>query len=127
MVRGIAGERSLRTGATCLTATTHTTHSRRRRRRSYPAIDQTKFGAGVSDAAKLANVGRRTRELAVTYLPNYLLRAYCHDQSVGAAHGAGQVFDIFTLNYTVAELEAANLWTQMDAKIAGFGGCPHVP
>jgi hypothetical protein len=94
-------------------------------------IDQAKFdawfGAGVSDAAKLANVGRRTRELAVAYLPNYLLHAYCHDQSVGAAHGAGQVFDIFTPNYTVAELEAVNLWTRMDAKIAGFGGCPHVP
>jgi hypothetical protein len=94
-------------------------------------IDQTKFddwfGSGVSDAAKLANVGRRSRELAVTYLPNYLLHAYCHDQSAGAAHGVGQVFDIFTPNYTVAALEAANLWTRMDAKVSGFGGCPHVP
>jgi hypothetical protein len=94
-------------------------------------IDQTKFdawfGAGVSDAAKLANVGRRTRDLAATYLPNYLLHAYCHDQSAGTTHGVGQVFDIFTPNYTGAAPEAANLWTRMDAKVSGFGGCPHVP
>ena len=46
-------------------------------------INQTKFdawfGAGVSPADKSNNIGRRTVELALTYLPNYLLRAYCDD------------------------------------------------
>jgi hypothetical protein len=94
-------------------------------------IDQAKFdswfGAGVSDTDKLHNVGRRTRELSITYLPNYLLHAYCGDIANGKTHGNGQVFDTLSLNYTVAQLEAQNLWTRMDAKIAGFGGCAHVP
>jgi len=94
-------------------------------------IDQAKFndwfGAGVSEADKSNNIGRRTRELAITYLPNYLLNAYCSDQSAGKTHDNGQVFDIFSRNYTVAQLEAENLWSRMDAKIAGFGGCTHIP
>jgi hypothetical protein len=94
-------------------------------------IDQTKFdswfGAGVSATDKSNNVGRRTRELALTYLPNYLLHAYCGDITNGKTHANGGVFDIFSLNYTVAQLEANNLWTRMDTKIAGFGGCAHVP
>lgn len=94
-------------------------------------IDQAKFnswfGPGVSETNKSSNIGRRPRELAITYLPNYLLHAYCSDLSTGKTHENGQVFDIFSLNYTVAQLEAENLWSRMDAKIAGFGGCAHVP
>jgi len=85
------------------------------------------FGAGVSDTDKANNVGRRTRELAVTYLPNYLLHAYCSDITNGKGHGNGEVLATLSPNYTVAQLEAQNLWTRMDAKIAGFGGCAHVP
>jgi hypothetical protein len=94
-------------------------------------IDQAKFdawfGAGVSNTDKSNNIGRRTRELAIIYLPNYLLHAYCADLAAGKGHADGQVFDIFSRNYTVAQLEAENLWGRMDAKIAGFGGCAHVP
>lgn len=94
-------------------------------------IDQAKydawFGAGVSDTDRENNVGRRTRELAIAYLPNYLLRAHCSDIAAGKGHGEGQVFEIFSRNYTVAQLEAADLWSRMDAKIAGFGGCAHIP
>ena len=85
------------------------------------------FGAAVSNSDKLNNIGRRTRELAITYLPNYLLHAYCSDIANGRTHGNGQVFDTLSRNYTVAELEAQSLWTRMDAKIAGFGGCVYVP
>lgn len=85
------------------------------------------FGAGVSAADKLNNVGRRMRELAIIYLPNYLLHKYCSDIANGKTHANGEVFDTLSLNYTVAQLEAQNLWTRMDAKIAGFGGCAHVP
>jgi hypothetical protein len=94
-------------------------------------IDQAKFnawfGAGVSDADKSNNIGRRTRELAITYLPNYLLHTYCSDIAGGKNHANGQVFGIFSPIYTVAQLEAETLWSRMDAKIAGFGGCAHVP
>jgi hypothetical protein len=93
--------------------------------------DETKFnawfGPGVSDADKAKNVGRRTLELALVYLPNYLLHAHCADQAAGTGHGSGQVFGIFSNVYTVDELEALDLWTRMDAKIAGFGGCAAVP
>jgi len=85
------------------------------------------FGAGVSDADKSNNIGRRNRELAITYLPNYLLNAYCSDISNGKTHSNGQVYDIFSRHYSVSQLEAENLWGRMDAKIAGFGGCAHVP
>ena len=85
------------------------------------------FGPTVSATARDDNIGRRVRELALVYLPSYLLRAYCGDRAAGKAHGTGQVFEIFKRNYTLAELEAQNLWTRMDAKIAGFGGCAGVP
>ena len=94
-------------------------------------IDQAKFdawfGPSAGETAKSNNIGRRTRELAITYLPNYLLHAYCHDVSAGKVHGNGEVFDIFSRNYTVTQLEAEHLWSRMDSKIAGFGGCAHVP
>ena len=94
-------------------------------------INQTKFdawfGAGVSETDKGNNIGRRTRELAITWLPNYLLHKYCSDIAAGKTHANGEVFDTLSLNYTVAQLEAENLWGRMDAKIAGFGGCAHVP
>jgi hypothetical protein len=85
------------------------------------------FGAGVSSAAKSNNIGRRTRVLAVAYLSNYLLHRYCSDMAAGRSHATGEVFATLSVNYTVAELEADNLWTRMDAKIAGFGGCSNVP
>ena len=85
------------------------------------------FGPGVSDEAKLNNVGRRTLELAVEYLPNYLLHAYCSDQAAGAGHAGGEVADIFDGVYTVAQLEAQDLWGRMDAKLAALGGCAAVP
>lgn len=101
----------------------------------YPAtelfIDQSIFdvwyGPGVSAEKRKDNIGRRPRELALVHLPNYLLHAYCDDLHDGKSHGAGKVYEIFSSDYSVVELEALNLWTRMDAKIAGFGGCAHVP
>ena len=94
-------------------------------------IDQARFdawfGPGVNDTDKRNNIGRRTRELAIVYLPDYLLRAYCSDIANGNGHADGEVRDIFSRNYTVAQLDAENLWGRMDAKIVGFGGCAHLP
>lgn len=94
-------------------------------------IDQAQFdawfGAGVDNVEKSDNIGRRPRELAIRYLSNYLLHKYCDDLAAGKTHANGQVFDIFSRDYTLAQLEAMNLWSRMDAKIAGFGGCAHVP
>jgi hypothetical protein len=84
------------------------------------------FGPGVPAAQIALNIGRRTQELALAYLPNYLLRAYCADQTANAPHGSGQVISNFPA-YTLAELEAADLWSRMDTKLAGFGGCSGIP
>jgi hypothetical protein len=90
-------------------------------------IDQTKFndwfGPNVSEADASNNIGRRLLELALIYLPIYLLNLYCSDIAGGYAHGAGGVFDLFSPVYTLAELEAQDLWTRMDAKLASTGGC----
>lgn len=84
------------------------------------------FGSGVSDADKLKHVGKRTQELAIEYLPGDVLRAYCSDKTNGKTHANGTVKDIFPA-YTVAQLEARHLWSNMDAKIAAYGGCDHIP
>lgn len=85
------------------------------------------FGSGVSARKREDNIGRRTLELAVVHLPNYLLHAYCDDLHNGKTHDGGKVYEIFSRVYTAGELESQNLWARMDAKIAGFGGCSQVP
>jgi len=94
-------------------------------------IDQAKFnawfGPGVPDADVDNNVGRRLLELALIYLPTYLLQRYCNDIADGNAPGAGQVFNLFSPVYTLAELEAQFLWIKMDNKLASMGGCAQLP
>ena len=84
------------------------------------------FGAGVSAENQCKNVGRRPLELSLTYLPSYLLKAYCRDMAHGKNHANGEVFDMFKDLYTVAQLEAMNLWGKMDNRIASLGGCNHL-
>ena len=94
-------------------------------------IDQVKFnawfGSGISEAAKSNNVGRRPRELAIETLPVYLLRKHCGDLAAKRPHAASDVYNLFKDTYSVAQLEAANLWGRMDAEIAKLGGCGLIP
>ena len=92
-------------------------------------IDQAKFTAWFGPAVPdpLPNVARQTRELAVEYLPNYLLHKYCDDQTGGKTHATGEVLNTLKPNFSVAQLEAQTLWTRMDTKIAAMGGCALVP
>jgi hypothetical protein len=94
-------------------------------------IDQTTydawFGNGVAAADQTNNVGRRTRELAIKYLPDELLRNRCADIAANKSHADSDVFDSLKLNFTVAQLEALNLWDQIDAKLANLGGCAAFP
>ena len=85
------------------------------------------FGPGVPAADVQSNIGRRTLELAITYLSNDLLTAYCADLAAGTPRASGQVMEIFSPVYSLAELEAQSLWSRMDAKIATLGGCDHIP
>ena len=101
----------------------------------YPAgqllIDQATFdswfGPTVSAATVCADVGRRTLDLALQYLPNYVLRAHCDDMAAGRPPAQSHVLDMFSGTYSLAELLTRNLWTLLDARIAMLGGCANVP
>lgn len=86
------------------------------------------FGSALPDPTVCNNVGRQTRELALLYLPNYLLRTHCEDLAAGNSPAQSQVLlAIFAPNYTLTQLQALNLWPKMDAKIATLGGCASIP
>lgn len=86
------------------------------------ATHDAKFGPAVSADKQLANVGYRVRELAVAYAPLGLLTTYLYDQFKGSSHADGAVASSLSSSYTVAQLEAMNLWGKMDGKIAILGG-----
>ena len=82
------------------------------------------FGAGADHSD---NVGRQTRELALEFLPMYLLEIHCRDKAANRSHADSSVFETFNRNYTVAQLEAMNLWQRLDDKVASLGGCANIP
>ncbi|GAB3279431.1 hypothetical protein GCM10027347_54150 [Larkinella harenae] len=85
------------------------------------------FDQSLPEDTRLKNVGRRNRELAIKYLPKYLLHLYCEDQRMGKTHANGKVFETLSKTYTLQHLEAQNLWGRMDSKISAMGGCSNVP
>jgi hypothetical protein len=85
------------------------------------------FGSSVPATQVGNNVGRRTVELAIKYLSDYLLHDYCADQAAGTPKASGKVAADFANVYTVAQLEAQNLWSRMDTKLTSLGGCGNVP
>lgn len=68
------------------------------------------------------NVGRRAKEVAVAYLPLGLLEMHLYDLQHGYTHAGSTVAAALAGRYSVADLEAMQLWQQMDAKIAAHGG-----
>ena len=91
-------------------------------------INQSRFNEWfVGNPNARDNIGRQTRELALQYLPNYVLKRHCNDLAAGRNHANSQVAEIFDRNYTIAQLEALDLWNRMDDKIADLGGCAAIP
>ena len=88
------------------------------------------FSKSNSDEENLYNVGRRTTELAVKYLPQWLLVIRCQDRANGLSNEESRVYRPGTAGigrlWTVAELEAMRFWERMDAKIAQYGGCSNI-
>ncbi len=83
------------------------------------------FGPGVHRAG--ANVGRRTIELAIEYLPHILLKLRCQDIERGRSNADSAVYTIFFQRiYSVEELQTMNLWGRIDEKINRLGGCETV-
>ena len=74
------------------------------------------------------NVSRRTTELGVRHLSQYLLHYRCVDLALGLSNEDSNVYRPGNAGvgryWTVAELEAMSFWERMDAKISQHGGCP---
>ena len=94
-------------------------------------IDQSRhnawFGPLLPATEVTNNIGRRATELGLEYLSNWLLNRRCDDIASGASHADSEVFDTLDRYWTVADLEAMDLWTKLDDKIASMGGCGSVP
>jgi len=95
-------------------------------------IDRTKFTAWFDPSLPFqtqdANVGRRCMELAIQYLTEWVIRLGCDDVRRGVTNPAtSAVYNDPDLGlkkfYSVADLQAQNLWTRINAKIAAGGGC----
>ncbi len=82
------------------------------------------FGGGVNH---IENIGRQVRELALEFLPNYILRLHCEDLAANRNHANSRVFESFERNYSVQQLETRDLWQRMDDKINSLGGCSMIP
>jgi hypothetical protein len=76
------------------------------------------FGANVRAAVRLRNVSRRDYELDLKYLPYSLLQLYSDDLTASTTTVAKH----FSGYYSVAELQAANLWQKLAEKLASIGG-----
>ena len=101
----------------------------------YPAkellIDQSTFDSwfgypNVSLADCYRNLGRQVYELALKYLPNYLLKRYCQGLSLGYPPEQ-TVYEHFSRWYTESELQALDLVNRIQAKVDSFGGCQNIP
>jgi len=92
-------------------------------------IDQQTYEAWfVNDPNPLHNVGRRVAELTIEYLPLELLKHHCLDVALNKDHASSLVYNSnFASAYTVAELEALQLWENIEAKITSLGGCNNLP
>ena len=86
------------------------------------------FNASNSREENQYNVGRRMPELAVQYLPQYLLYVRCTDRAAGLSKESSEVYRPGSMGigryWTIAELDAMQFWERMDAKIERYGGCP---
>jgi len=72
-------------------------------------------------------VCRKSLELAITYLPDYLLNQHCNDIAYGLSHEDSSVYDTFKEVFSIESLEEQRLWERMDEKIAAWGGCDVLP
>lgn len=85
------------------------------------------FGPLVDPVKAEANVDRRVADLAIHYQADHLLKLYCEDMKAQVSHGNSQVFQVLSKFYTVAELEAKQLWQKLDAKVIATGFCSLKP
>jgi len=97
------------------------------------------YGAQMIGSGGLANVGRQPDvEVPLMDLTTHLLQAYCMDKAASASEADGLVYTkifqawgavdglpagISVPFYTLAQLQAQNLWTRLDATAATLAMC----
>jgi len=69
------------------------------------------------------NVGRQVYEVALEYLPNFLMDKYCEDQTSIFHPCLLSVADTFSHIYTCQELEDMGLWERLEAKNQKLNYC----
>lgn len=79
------------------------------------------FGASVSQSTAEANVGRRTCELSVEYLSDYVLNLYYQDKAAGTAARDGRLYRELERYYPDFSDLYPDLWHRMNAKLARLG------
>ncbi len=94
------------------------------------------YGQNVPETKRARNVGRRNSEIAVKYLPHWLLYLRCDDVNAGRSPGNSRVFVKQTgtalssaelsEHFSLAELREMKLWERMDEKIRQMGGCEKI-
>ncbi len=71
-----------------------------------------------------SNVGRRRHDdIPLQLLDDDILDLYCNDLALGLPHGQSSVYQRFADHYTVADLEAKDLWTRLAQKAATLQFC----
>lgn len=73
------------------------------------------FGDGVAN--RCDNIGRRPVELGVKYLTYPVVINYCKDKKSGASKAGGEVFKLLKPYFSMAELEATDLWGRLEKKL----------
>jgi hypothetical protein len=88
------------------------------------------LGAGKLGNSGWANVSRQALiEVPLKALSNELVQRFCLDKASGASHGDGTLAAYFRVEgtdlvyYDVAQLEALDLWSKLEAKAAVLGFC----
>lgn len=69
------------------------------------------------------SVGIHMIDIAIHFASDYLMQLYCEDLAGNASHADGQVFKYLKNYYTLPQLEATPLWTNLDAKVKATGYC----
>jgi len=85
------------------------------------------FGNGVPPTDQTNNVGRRTRDLAIKYLPDELLKNLCADIAANSSHADSKVLKSLQPTYDLVSLESIKLWDQLNTKLTNLGGCAAFP
>lgn len=91
-------------------------------------IDEPTYQAWFSGTPEpgCPEVSRRQAQLAAQLLPDQLVSSHCVDLQNGKSHADSTVAQALSPAYSVAELEAQNLWQQLDQRLATLGLGPTI-